>query len=358
MKVSINELVNGIHDQIKSSYLDFSIQETPYSSYITIRKKIQRNASDDNFRKSVKNIYKQGEKQNSMDNSFELKEEIMAKEKENNELQHENDRLIEDIKNKGKDIAGLLKECEDLRLESKIKHNEIIKIKKESHNLDLEKTELERKLLSSNQALEKKHKKEIHDMEKKYKMEIEVCDKEIEVLNDFKNKKVSEEREKKRLEKKMKKKDRKSIKQFDNEGAKNKINILKENESSSSSKKYLEVIDDNSIDKSSRNHKATDDLQETLISSISLSKCTTSLTESSTVSPNENSSNTTFFSGKRPFEVALTNGTNTSSSVSSLISSFEVAATTSSVSSTLSSEYGFGYPRAAPSIDWDSWPYG
>ena len=36
---SANKICDNIHEYVKNSNLDFYIQETPYSSYITIRKK-------------------------------------------------------------------------------------------------------------------------------------------------------------------------------------------------------------------------------------------------------------------------------------------------------------------------------
>ena len=48
------EICEKIHDCVKTSNLDFVIQQTPYSSYITIRKKFQKNAINENTNNIVK----------------------------------------------------------------------------------------------------------------------------------------------------------------------------------------------------------------------------------------------------------------------------------------------------------------
>ena len=77
----VSEICDNIHAVIKNSKLDFTIQQTPYSSYVTIRRKIQKNVTSEALNHVIENT-----KNVNNVSSFDLKAKLKNHKDENEKL--------------------------------------------------------------------------------------------------------------------------------------------------------------------------------------------------------------------------------------------------------------------------------
>ena len=341
---SINpkNLIDRIHDKVKSLCLDFSIQETPYSSYITIRKKFQKNLSNEDIKVTIK-------KEITIDENYDSQEKIEDQERVNAELKYEITKLKEELQMKNNDIDTIKKEYEDLKVEAKENNKVKSGFEEEIKQIEDEKYQLKKELITVKQN----YKKDVNDLKKKHNTDVEKYEKEVEILTEFKNRKINEERERKKIEKKERKKAKKLNNLSDNKICENKADdkdvsegneYARENESSSSEKVYVSLNDESNTTSKSPEIISHPDSENFSI-----------LNRNGSTFPKPKS-----FASANQF--GIESRTSSSSSVPSLIHSFEASANASSVSSRFSDktkfDYGFEFPRASPQIDWDTWPYG
>ena len=211
VSAKISEICDKIHNVIKSSKLDFAIQQTPYSSYVTIRRKVQKNVTlEALFDTNIKN---------EETVNFNLKERLKAQEEENKELISQVETLSEEldkremeinlIKRQFEEISKKAKEVEIIKAkiseELRTTETEKVKISAEFKTIQSEKIVIEKEMSTSKH----KHKKEVHDLKKEQASAVEKYEKEIDDLFQFKEKKIKEDKERRKHEKKVKQKNRK-----------------------------------------------------------------------------------------------------------------------------------------------------
>lgn len=201
--LNINQEENRINDQTKLTYLDFSIQETPYSSYFTLRKETLRNFNNENANNISSRVTT--DTHGSVVIS-DFQEKIKDQENKNSELEEKYDRLKNDLQDSDEELRTLKKKYEDTKEESKKKDEELTNIKKDFKNLQDEKIKFEKEILSSKQTLYKNYKKELHELKKEYLLEKENYENEKEQLVHFRKKTLEEKRKQKQRDKKEKEK--------------------------------------------------------------------------------------------------------------------------------------------------------
>ena len=188
VSAKVSEICDNIHSVIKNLKLDFTIQQTPYSSYITIRRKVQKNVTSEALNRVIENT-----KSINNVNSFDLNAKLKDQECENEKLLSESGKLNEELSEHKHEIGIIKKECEELK--DKVKDLEGSKSKLLD---DFKTTENEKKILEKEkQTFLKKHKKYVHDLKKEHAVMIEKYEKEVEVLREFKDNTIKEEKGKK-----------------------------------------------------------------------------------------------------------------------------------------------------------------
>ena len=197
--IHVNTVCSSIHDFIQSSGLHFVINQTPWSSYITIRRKFvdpQRASTNE----PSKQVY--------IDSRHVRHNELVALQEKNKQLELKNEALEEDLFNTEEEykVAELRNKESFDNLHSNIDHLETTLKSLESKLID-EETEIT--------ALKKE--KEIKDeiiqnINKGFNSKIRDLKVKLGVLEEFKTKKLREEKVALKKENKAKKKQRQKAK--------------------------------------------------------------------------------------------------------------------------------------------------
>ena len=179
--LNLENSCDQIVKSVRNSCLNFSIQETPYSLYLTIRKSFTKAPQDSS--NDLKN-----ESENIINQEIEtLKARLSEAEKRNQRLQSEHEEVVNDSEVCYKKIESL---------ETRVLNDKEEIVKLES---DLEDVEKNWKDLMK-QVKEKD--KEIHDLKKENKI---ISDSLAELQTNFSNLTATVNREKKKEEKRQKK---------------------------------------------------------------------------------------------------------------------------------------------------------
>ena len=204
--MSANEVLNGIVKGIQDSKLNFTMNLTPFSAYITIRS---------SFIKNYVPVFDQQTQQN--------RDQLKAKELENKNkiltlkvksLEKENVTLKEGFEN----LAGSKNTSETINSEASAAVKEekrLLQVKHEKICAEIkliknEKEDLVKKCNALSVA-DKANKKEIFDLKKRLDKNSEEFESQVRDLKAFKEQKLAEERAIKHIEKKNKKKARKEL---------------------------------------------------------------------------------------------------------------------------------------------------
>ena len=104
VSAKVLEICENIHSVIKNSKLDFTIHQTPYSSYITIRRKAQKNVTSEALNRVIENT-------KNINNLvyFNLKVKLKAQEDKNEKLLSANRKLNEELSARINEI-GIVKQ--------------------------------------------------------------------------------------------------------------------------------------------------------------------------------------------------------------------------------------------------------
>ena len=87
--------------------MDFTIQQTPYSSYVTIRRKLQKNVTSEALNVVIEN----SKKNNNENIILELKEKLKAHENEKKKHLSQNKNLNEELRECTNEICIVKREC-------------------------------------------------------------------------------------------------------------------------------------------------------------------------------------------------------------------------------------------------------
>ena len=137
-----SEICEKIHHFVRMSKLDFMINQTPYSSYITVRRKFQKNALDENISLNV-------DTKNTEDTGSKGKNEAL--EKENRLLQSQNENLQKDINDVKKELLIVKRDTDSMTFDLKGQNKALEKgnriLQSQSENLQKDLNKLKKELL-------------------------------------------------------------------------------------------------------------------------------------------------------------------------------------------------------------------
>ena len=215
---SAEAVVDKIHSLVKSSQLNFSIRETPYSSYIVVRKSYIRTFSPlINHQPSVQLPETEKQLISAQIECNEQKEETKVLQKEKKNLAASNEILKNESITAKKDLANSRQTLDTLNKELSSVNN---LNKTLNANLDTSKNKLDsahndlydlRIKLSETNSLLKLKEKEMDTNEKEKRKNNESFETKILELEEFKKKKIDEEKKMKKIEKKQRKREVKEI---------------------------------------------------------------------------------------------------------------------------------------------------
>ena len=165
MSLSKAELAcENILQTLKKSRLTFSVQETPFSAYVTIRKKFSQKPQNSPLFGDPKslNTCESFEMLTQENISFKLK--LTESENMKKDLIVENKRLAEVVEKQNSDIERISQKIKTYNSQTNLQNN-LSDVKKENERLKIELEALEISLKSVNKSLKLKD-KVIYDVEK------------------------------------------------------------------------------------------------------------------------------------------------------------------------------------------------
>ena len=212
--MAANDVLNGIIHHVKDSKLNFTMNLTPFSAYITIRSSFVKNFEHPNS--SLEQLEPKPQSYESVQvNELEnenrtLSLKVKSLEKENMAINAELENLsksnnVNDLENlKAKSEASTIKEEKRLL---QIKHEKICAEMKIVKN---DREDLAKKFNSLSVA-DKTKKKEIFELKKRFDIYNEELEIKVRDLEAFREQKIDEERAQKHQEKKIKKKAKRDL---------------------------------------------------------------------------------------------------------------------------------------------------
>ena len=238
LRSHIQNTCHSVINSITSSNLNYSIQQTPYSIYLTIRKSLQKSRNffpvvepKINSKKVISDQEVLASRVLVLEEANrhlkeQLEDEIDTNEAKNNtifELESKVESLHNQLINYATEteviIAKQVKKCYDEKKALENKHEKVLKDLKEQKS---ENNELKSEVKNLRIAL-KSSQKETKDVSHRFDKKIDNLEDKIKELVTFKTQKISEEKEFRNKSKKVEKK----LKALEEKEAKVKIEILK-----------------------------------------------------------------------------------------------------------------------------------
>ena len=156
------KVCDEIQDSIKKSNLDFSIHDTPYSSYIIVRKKFQKKCFGESGNLLIKTENKQAESVTTTD----LQEKIKNLENENQLLKAHSQSQTAELSKHNKELNANKEECDKMANKLKEETENLLKASEKLQLMENEKNRFEKELNNSKEQALKSYRKEIHDLKK------------------------------------------------------------------------------------------------------------------------------------------------------------------------------------------------
>ena len=248
--IHVNSACNRIHNLIQSSGLHFVINQTPWSSFITIRRKLI-----DSAREPVTDHF--------ADTKPENHDQLATIEENNRKLEKENEALVESLatieekfrvaklRNKALEEALVTNE-EEFRMAELRRKDTLDNLHDTIDNLEdnLKQLEIELKEKTTEiKAVEKQKAKQdeiIQNINKGFNEKVRELKDKVKALEDYRTKKIKEEKETAKKERKARKKLRQKMLKAENKLANKDVSEVESNENNN--EEYADV-DNNGFDK-------------------------------------------------------------------------------------------------------------
>ena len=200
---------------VRDSFLNYSIQETPFSLYLTVRKSFSRSKPDQSNPSAASNQIFSSLVQNKMckeeDSYLEsLKTKLKSLEDSNRILQQDYEKATNDSEEsykKNEQLEARIKSYEKIAAEIHKKDKIIDRLSQEKKSLESDLEDIEKNWKNLNKSLKSKD-KEMHDIQKE---NVIVAENLVKVKTDLNNLTIKVNKEKKDEEKKQKKREKKEF---------------------------------------------------------------------------------------------------------------------------------------------------
>ena len=206
--LSVQNSCDFVIGSVRDSFLNYSIQETPFSLYLTIRKsfsKVNSNSNQISFGLQQKKVHEE-----QVQDHESLRIKLKSVENSNRILQQNYEEATNNSEESYKEIKQLetkLKCYEKIVADVQKKDKIIEQLKKDKMTLESELEAAEKNWKNANKVIKTKE-KEIHDIQKE---NFQVTENLVKVKTDLNNLTVKVNKEKKEEEKKQRKKEKKDF---------------------------------------------------------------------------------------------------------------------------------------------------
>ena len=216
---SINSICEDIVKKVINSKLDYKLNQTPYSIHFSIRKKFSRNDHENYLQPSVKVLEEETKNGQLLQEHLQLRNQF-AQLYSSYQSELERNANFESEVHAAHESKDTLKKDTDKEIKKLVQENKAILEKYENKCIEVKQLKSDVEELSKDKnslsvAL-KSSRKEIKDQNKVFENKIELFEKKVFELNEFKVKKLAEDREEKLRQrkelKKLKKKNEKNEK--------------------------------------------------------------------------------------------------------------------------------------------------